>query len=90
MIGGSEGLGVQSTLVEGASVAKKAGRPKKPGGEGKPVRIEPELANKARVIALRRGVPLSDYLSDLLRPLIARDYRKTLQELEEENGSAKG
>ncbi len=77
---------MQATL-KGTDVAKKAGRPKKPGGEGKSVRIETELANKARVVALRRGVAMSDYLTALLRSPIERDYRKTLQELNDETSS---
>lgn len=76
---------MQATLLGSDGVVRKAGRPKKPGGEGKPVRIDPDLASKARIVALRRGLPLSDYLSALLRAPITRDYRKTLRELEEQN-----
>ena len=76
---------MQATLTRGGLVARKAGRPKKPGGEGKAVRIDPELANKARIVALRRGVALSDYLSGLLRSPITWDYRKMLREMDEQN-----
>jgi hypothetical protein len=76
---------MQATLARGVTVARKAGRPKKPSGKGKAVRIDPDLASKARIVALRRAIPLSDYLSEVLRAPITRDYRKTLQELDEKD-----
>jgi hypothetical protein len=76
---------MQGTMIRGETLARKAGRPKKKGGEGKAVRIDPDLVNKARVIAMRQGIAVSDYLSGLLEAPIARDYRKTLQELAAEN-----
>jgi hypothetical protein len=72
-------------------VARIAGRPKRPGGEGKSVRIKPDLASKAKIVALRRGIALSEYLSDLLRTPITRDYRKVIQqEIEAESEGDEG
>jgi hypothetical protein len=66
-------------------MAKKVGRPKKSGGEGSQVRIDRDLAAMARAIANHRGAKLTEYLSDLLRPTIIKDYRRTLQELDRES-----
>jgi hypothetical protein len=80
----------RSVSVPGAdrmkSTTKSQGaRAQKPRGEGKLVRIEPELANKARIIALRRGIYLSEYVSNLIRSPVLTDYRATLQELSDED-----
>src|SRR4051812_29751156 len=61
-------------------MAKRVGRPKKPGGEGKSVRIETELAQKARIVALRKNIPLSDYLSDTLRAKVLKDFAGVMKE----------
>ena len=65
-------------------MARKAGRPKKPGGEGAQVRIDRDLAKMARAVANHSGSQIGDYLSGLLRPTITRDYRKMLQDLDSE------
>lgn len=50
--------------------------------EGKTaVKIDDAVVSKARIISARRKVPMADYLSDLLRPLVNRDYSKTIKEL---------
>lgn len=79
---------MQTMTKRAGDVAKKAGRPKKAGGEGKSVRIGEEVVNKARIVALRRGVPFGDYLTNILGPVVDRDYQKTLRELasEQEGG----
>jgi hypothetical protein len=65
-------------------MAKKAGRPKKPGGEGSQVRIDRDLAKMAKAVANHAGNQIGDYLSGLLRPIITKDYRKMLQDLDNE------
>jgi hypothetical protein len=60
---------------------KKAGRPPQPGGEGRHVRIDPELYNKARVVALRRGLKFGEYLDSLIETPVNRDYQRVLKEL---------
>lgn len=67
-------------LSERSGMAKKVGRPKKPGGEGKSVRIETDLAQKARIVALRKNIPLSDYLSDTLRARVLKDFAGVMRE----------
>jgi hypothetical protein len=80
-------MDMTSTLKEFRTVArKKAGRPKGENnrGEGKPVRIDPDVYGKARVVAMRRNLKLGVYLSDLLSGPVDRDYSRVLGELSEE------
>jgi hypothetical protein len=67
------------TAVKGPAMAK--GRPKKPGGEGTVVRIDADLVTKAKYLAAMEGVPMSDYLSAKLRPLLDREMRRVGKEL---------
>jgi hypothetical protein len=62
-------------------MARSKGRPEKPGGEGVVVRIAADLVSKAKYLAAQKGVPMSDYLSDLLRPVLDREFRKAGKEL---------
>jgi hypothetical protein len=68
------------------SMARPKGRPKKPGGEGKQVRIESDLVTMAQYVTSRNGKPLIEYLSEILRPTIERDFRKAGKELEKNLG----
>lgn len=70
------------TLIEVEAMAKKAGRPSKPGGEGKTVRLEPGLVAKARAIAMDRGETIGDYLLSVALPIVNRDYAAMLRRLE--------
>jgi hypothetical protein len=65
-----------AVATEERPMAKTKGRPKKASGEGSVVRIEPDLVTKAKYLAAAKGVPMSDLLSDLLRPAIDREFRK--------------
>jgi hypothetical protein len=44
-------------------------------------KIETGLLRKAKTIADDKGVDLSDYLSDVLRPALERDWGKILKKL---------
>ncbi len=68
-------------------MAKKPGRPKKASGEGKAVRLNPDLLSKARIVAMRRGSQIGDYLGSLLEASVSRDYQRVLKELSEEEAS---
>lgn len=73
-----------TTGVECEHMAKAKGtkgRPKKATGEGTPVRIDADLVTKARYLAAQRGAAVSELLSDLLRPMIDREFRKAAKEL---------
>ncbi len=59
---------------------------KKPGDRKTiAVKIEAPLARKANAVAQDQGVPLSTYLSDLLRASIERDWGKVVRRLEQED-----
>jgi hypothetical protein len=67
------------------TVAKR-GRPKKLTGEGTQVRVESDLVSMARLIVANRGIELTSYLSDILRPRIVKDYAAMVKRLEAEGG----
>lgn len=71
------------TLARSERVATKRGRPGKPSGAGKLVRIDPAIVTMAQALAKAEGVSLADYLSDLLRPAVSRAYAQTLKRLEQ-------
>jgi hypothetical protein len=68
-------------------MAKKVGRPKKPSGEGRPVRIDADIAMMAEKIATYRGKALSEFLSEILRPEVVREYGKMLRETDPSAGA---
>jgi hypothetical protein len=47
-----------------------------------PVKIERAIWQQAKVICASRGIPMAELLSDLLRPIIEREYHKTLKKLQ--------
>ena len=67
-------------------MAKKAGRPVKPGGEGTPIRLNPDLAAKAKIVAMRRHIAAGDYVSEIIRVRVLKDFAKVLAEAEREAG----
>lgn len=56
-----------------SNVAK--GRPKKPTGRGTAVRIDADIASKAKYLASLEGVTLGDYLSRLLRADVEKAFK---------------
>jgi hypothetical protein len=70
-------------------MAKRRGNPGKPGGEGKLVRLDPAIVGMAKAVATSKGMSLADYLADLLRAPVGREYAKMLRDLEQgkEGGS---
>src|SRR5262249_44740214 len=65
----------------GVGVAKKKAR-----GVGLHVRIDPDLVRMAKGIAPAKGQALGDYLSDLIRPPVSRDYAKEMERLKKDGG----
>lgn len=74
---------MSATALE-ATMPKPKGRPRKPGGPGKPVRIDADLVSKARYIAAHEGADLSELISRLARPAIEREFRKLGREFMED------
>jgi hypothetical protein len=65
-------------------MAKKKARG---SGVGKLVRIDPAIVSMAKVVSTARGMSLADYLSDILRATVSRDYVKDVKRLEKEGGA---
>lgn len=61
-------------------VAKKRGRPGRDNKTGS-VRIDLGIIDQARVIAAFRRVELSEYLSDLLRPIVQKQFDQTAKDM---------
>jgi hypothetical protein len=69
---------------KGGVMAKK----KQPRGPGRLVRMDPSVARMGEVVARARGIALGDYLSELVRPMVSRDYVREVKRLEQEGGEA--
>ena len=48
------------------------------------VKIDRTLADKAKLVASRRGTTLAQYLSDMIRGPVEKDFSKTVKEMEGE------
>jgi hypothetical protein len=68
-------------VAQDESMAKPKGRPKKPSGEGTPVRIDTDLVTMARYIAAKRGLTMAELISAWLRPIIEREFHKLSKEI---------
>lgn len=69
-------------MVGTAMAKKRMGRPKTSDRQDVSIKFDKILAAKARQIALARGVSMAEYLSELARGQIDRDYAKLLRQLE--------
>jgi hypothetical protein len=67
-----------------STMAKKMGRPKSSDRDDVSIKFDRILAGKARLISQGRGVSMAEYLSEMTRTFIDRDYAKLMRELEEE------
>jgi hypothetical protein len=65
-----------STFLEQPMAAKKRGRPVTSDREDASVKINREIKAQAEYIAARRRIPIAVYLSEILAPLVARDFKK--------------
>lgn len=68
----------------GAMMAKRMGRPKTSVRSDVSIKFDRILAGKARLISQARGIPMAEYLSESVRPIINRDYAKLVRDLEGE------
>jgi hypothetical protein len=60
----------------------KAGRPKSSERDDVTVKIDRGIVSKAKMIASARSVPLAEYLSELLRSPVIRDFAKEMRRIE--------
>ena len=75
---------MNATLTRIGEMAKRTGRPKKPRGEGRLVRLDPAIVEMGKHVAAARGMALADYFADLLRAPVSRDFAKEMKRLQEE------
>jgi hypothetical protein len=61
-------------------MAKKTGRPATSDRDDIVVKLDRAVAAQARYIAETRGVPLAEYLTSALRPVVAKDFQKVATE----------
>lgn len=57
----------------------------KPKRNDASAKIDAEIIRKARLITDQRGVHMAEYLSQLLRPLVERDYQQFKKQLADED-----
>jgi hypothetical protein len=53
------------------SEAKPTGRPPKPTGSPTQVRMDPDIASMAKVVASVEGISMTELLSGILRPILS-------------------
>jgi predicted HicB family RNase H-like nuclease len=46
----------------------------------RPVKIDASVYRKAQIVAAGKGISLAEYLSELLRPLVNKDYIRQAKE----------
>ena len=52
-----------------------------------PVRIDAHLVRRAQNVARDRGVPLSDYVTEILKAAVDRDWSKIIKRIAKEEGA---
>jgi hypothetical protein len=65
-------------------LVKQPTMPRKPKRNDVAVKVDAEVVRKARVVATYREVPLAELLSELLAPVVEKEYRKFKTELIQE------
>jgi hypothetical protein len=48
------------------------------------VRLAADVHRKVDIICTAKGVPMSDYVSDLLRPLVEKEFPRAFKQLQKE------
>lgn len=57
----------------------------KPKRNDASVKLDAEIVRRARLITDHSGASIAEYLSELLRPLVDRDYKRFKKQLQEED-----
>jgi hypothetical protein len=71
-------------FVTGAVMAKKKmGRPKTSTRDDVSIKFDRVLGRRAKAIADSRRISMAEYLEEITRPVIDRDYAKLMRELDE-------
>jgi hypothetical protein len=61
---------------------KPMGRPKSSDRQDVSIKFDKTLAGMARMIALGKGISMAEYLSEMARPHIERDYAKIMKDFQ--------
>lgn len=68
-----------TALVDSPMKQKKAGRPATSTRDDVVVKVDRGVIAKARYVADNRRIPLAEYLSEVLRPTVGKDFDRTTQ-----------
>lgn len=75
-------------LLIGPETEERMGRPKKQAGDSKrndaAAKLDADLIRKAKIVCSVRGVTIAEYLSELLAPIVNRDYVQAAKQIGEE------
>ena len=77
-----------STSIIGQPMARrrKAGRPAISTRDDVAVKLDRNVVAKARFVAETKRVPLAEYLSEALRPIVGKDFDRIVRATETEGG----
>jgi len=65
------------TLEPPMAKRRKAGRPATSTRDDVVVKLDRAIVAKARYVAESKRVPLAEYLSEALRPIVGKDFERT-------------
>lgn len=71
-------------------MGRKRTSPEKGKRDDVAVKIDRTLADKAKLVASRRGSTLAEYLTELNRAAIERDFAKVIRDMGAEGGKGAG
>ena len=63
-------------------MAKSRGRPKRSERNDVAVKVDARVVAKAKMVAQARNIPLAEYVSELLRAPVDRDFVKEMRKLD--------
>jgi hypothetical protein len=70
--------------VDTTTVPASGGRTKKPARKDKQMKVDAEVLRHVQLVCTYRGTQMAEYVSEILRPIVARDLA------EEQEKSMKG
>ena len=71
-----------ATAMETSKMAKAKGRPKLSERDDVTIKFDRTIANKAKMVALHRGISAAELLSELARGPVDKAYAQMLRELD--------
>ena len=71
-------------------MTKKRGRPKEGHRRQAVVKLDIIIVGKAQMVAKARGMSLAEYLSELIRGPVDRDFLAIMKQMEADSGAGSG